>query len=88
MLDKLKEKDIEPYTLICLYIRTLPEEEREGHHIFSNEYDQMRFDSRAINALADQKLIEWDVVRMKISITEEGKNLAKTLIQEIDERSI
>ena len=86
MLDKLKDKDIEPFTLICLYIRTLTEEEREAHHIRSSDYDNMRFDSKAFNSLANQGLIDWDIVRMRASITEKGKELALTLITEIDER--
>lgn len=86
MLDKIKQKDLEPYTLICLYIRTLSPEEREAYHIYTDSYDNMRFDSKTINALSQQDLVDWDVVKMKISITEEGKKLAHTLIQEIDER--
>lgn len=86
MHDQIKKKDIEPYTLICLYIRTLSIEEREDFHIFSGNYDLMRFDSRALNALSDQGLVDWDIVRMNISLTEEGQKLALTLIQEIDQR--
>ena len=86
MLDEIKDKDKEPFTLICLYIRTLPEEEREQHHIMSVGYDQMRFESKSLNSLATQGLIDWDIVRMKATITEKGKALALTLIKEIDER--
>jgi len=82
----MKNKDIEPYTLICLYIRTLTPAEREAYHITSGEYDEMRFDSKAFNALSDRGYINWDVVRMKAALTDEGKKFALSLIQEISDR--
>ena len=87
MIEKLKDKDLEPFTLICLFIRTLSVDAREQYHVFSDEYDHMRFDSKALNALSDQELIEWNIEKMEVALTDKGLELARVLVTEIDERS-
>ncbi|MFT5618698.1 MAG: hypothetical protein ACI85I_001933 [Arenicella sp.] len=82
----MEKSKLEPYTLICLYLNTLNEEEMRELQAISGKYCDIRYDSAIINSLEKQNLIQWDWKTMEVELKEEGVKLAKALIKEIYER--
>lgn len=82
-LEEIAERHQEPYTLICLYIRTLEAEEREELSMKSDKYDRMRFNAKAMRGLVQQGFVTFDWETMEASITDKGLAHVKVLIKEI-----
>ncbi len=82
----MEKSKLEPYTLVCLYLNTLNNEEMKELKAISEKYCDIRYDAAVINSLEKQNLIQWDWRTMEIQLKEEGTNLAKALIKEISER--
>ena len=85
-MNELDDRHIAPYTLVCLYIKTLSADEREELLMVSDKYDRMRFHAKAMRALVEEGLVLFDWENMEATITPEGLQKAQILIQEISER--
>ena len=80
MLDSTQQ---EPFALLCLYIQSLPQEEREKLNAADQELYKGRFEAKVINSLAKQNLIKWYWQRSEVALTPNGNKMAETLIKEI-----
>jgi len=85
-LDKIATKHQEPYTLVCLYIRTLDATQREALDMSIDKYDRMRFGAKIMRSLVQQGLVIFDWEAMEASLTPEGIEKASVLVQEIFSR--
>ena len=81
-----KNKNIEPYTLICLYLQTLSAEELEQIEAQPESFCQSRFEAKVINKLEEQGMIEYNWLKMEVKLTSQGIQHAKALIKVISDR--
>ena len=81
-----ENKNIEPFTLICLYLQTLSEEELAQIQAAPADFCQTRFEAKTINKLEEQGMIHYDWLKMEIRLTAQGIQQAQILIKEISER--
>ena len=80
------ERNIEPYTLVCLYLQTLDDEALSEIHALKSKINQQRFEAKVIHKLEQQGFILYDWLKMKVILTPEGMEKARVLVKEILER--
>jgi hypothetical protein len=62
----------EPYALICLYVRTLPESEQEALGMSFAKELALRFGAKTLRGLCEQGWVELETERMEVLFTPEG----------------
>ena len=86
MKEDLDNRNLAPFTLVCIFVQSWKEEEREKYHVIAQKFDKLRYDAHAINDLEQQGMILWDWEKMEIELTPKGLKMAKVLVNEIMER--
>ncbi len=79
----LSERGQTPGTLLCLYLKTMPDERLQELGAKSNNYAQMRVNAKTLRKLVEDGSIEFDWEKMETIFTAQGIDRAEALLKEI-----
>lgn len=86
LTDIFSEHSRIPSTLLCLYLKVLPQERLDELGASKHRYENMRLSAKSLRALVEDGSVLFNWENMEATLTEKGIERAELLLQEITER--